>query len=67
MAEVSDWLYEKEAAAYCKCSVTAFRDMRPPAYKSGGRKVYSAADLDSCIRSLLRDRPSPKRSTGAAS
>ncbi len=61
MSEQSAWMYEAEAAEYCRCSVWALRKMRLPASNSGGRKVYNRARLDAALES----RPW-QRSTNAA-
>jgi hypothetical protein len=53
------WFTEPEAAEYCRCSFRAFREMRLPAYNSGGRKVYNRDALDLAIRSRPWDQPRP--------
>lgn len=46
----SPWLTEEEAAAYCRCSLEALREMASPAGSAGDRKVYHFADLDASLR-----------------
>jgi len=45
------WYTEAEAAAYCRCSLRAFRAMRLEAHNAGGRKVYNRATLDAGLTS----------------
>lgn len=67
-ASDSPWLYEGEAAEYCRCSTSSLREMRLPASDSGGRKVYHRASLDAAILSRQWQRSTnagkPTTSTG---